>query len=152
MRYVVLHHTAWSSRPDHYDLLLQVAHGENDDARVLKAFATQGNRFPAAAKPGARSSPASQDARKLARAMRGKAGSRVGLLRRQPDHRRWYLQHEGAVSGGRGKVARVDEGSVRFLGAPEELTFRLAGMRLRGTFRLREVGSGLYVLERVPSP
>jgi hypothetical protein len=119
MRYVVLHHRAWPGRSDHYDLLLQVAAGADDDARVLKAFATLDDRFPTAAR-----------------------------LRQQRDHRRRYLHYEGPVTGGRGRVERVDEGSVRFLGAPERLAFRLAGARLRGTFRLRALGGGLYALER----
>jgi hypothetical protein len=150
MRYVVLHHTAWPGRPDHYDLLLQAAPGLDDDARILKAFATLGDRFPTAAKPGASASPASQAVgeRPQVPSARGPADQPVNLLRRQRDHRRRYLRYEGPVSGGRGRVARVDEGSARFIGAPDELTFRLAGARLRGMFRLRELAGGLYALER----
>ena len=150
MRYVVLHHTAWPGRQDHYDLLLQAAPGVDDDARVLRAFATLSDRFPTAPKPGAGVSPASQGAGEARRPplARGPADRPVNLLRRQRDHRRRYLRHEGPVSGGRGRVERVDEGSVRFIGAPDGLAFRLAGARLRGTFRLRELAGGLYLLER----
>lgn len=32
------------------------------------------------------------------------------IAQRQPDHRRFYLTHEGPVSGGRGEVRRVANG------------------------------------------
>ena len=45
-----------------------------------------------------------------------------------PDHRRAYLQYEGVISGGRGEVVRVDEGSCSIeLDAADELRARLTG-------------------------
>lgn len=49
---------------------------------------------------------------------------------RLPDHRRMYLSYEGPVSGGRGEVERVAEGSVlSVVGWPDrlELTCQFAG-------------------------
>jgi hypothetical protein len=43
MRYVVLHHTGWKGRENHYDLLLELPSGE---AR-LKTFSTLQDIFPA---------------------------------------------------------------------------------------------------------
>lgn len=40
------------------------------------------------------------------------AGVRAFVATRLPDHRRVYLTYEGDVSGGRGRVRRVAEGSV----------------------------------------
>ena len=61
--------------------------------------------------------------------------------KRIADHRSAYLEYEGPVSGGRGKVVRVDQGIVNF----ERLTGRccqveLLGGRLRGRFCLVEDG------------
>ncbi len=39
----------------------------------------------------------------------------------QLDHRKHYLHHEGLVSGGRGRVKRVAEGTYRLLGRDEGL-------------------------------
>jgi hypothetical protein len=53
------------------------------------------------------------------------------------DHRRAYLNHEGPVSGGRGKVNRVEQGSYEMVDQTKKLwTVRLEGTWLRGTFRL----------------
>ena len=41
--------------------------------------------------------------------------------RPQLDHRKHYLHHEGPVSGGRGAVTRVAEGTYRLLGRDEGL-------------------------------
>jgi hypothetical protein len=53
------------------------------------------------------------------------------------NHRKAYLEYEGEVSGGRGKVVRIDGGTV----VVEELTdrccrFRAAGSRLSGRYEL----------------
>jgi len=55
-----------------------------------------------------------------------------------PSHRRVYLEYEGAISGGRGEVARVDEGSCSIeLDASGEfrawLTGRFSSLRLHLT-------------------
>ena len=53
-------------------------------------------------------------------------------------HRRKYLDYEGPVSGGRGRVDIFDKGSCLRL-ATDELCWRVAleGKRLRGVFELR---------------
>ena len=53
------------------------------------------------------------------------SGARVTAT---PDHRRVYLQYEGAISGNRGQVARVDEGPCCIeVDASDELGARLIG-------------------------
>jgi hypothetical protein len=136
MRFVVLHHTGWPGKPDHYDLLLQFAEGASDDDLVLRAFATVRDEFPL---PGACTA--------------GQASSGTGAcrLRLQADHRRAYLTFQGAVSGGRGGVERVDEGACEMLAPratePEDMCVRLAGARLKGCFRLRRVEASTYAFE-----
>jgi hypothetical protein len=117
MRFVVLHHTGWAGRPDHYDLLLEVSSSGGEDARALAAFATAGDRFPTG-----------QDCR----------------MRRLENHRRFYLSYEGAVSGGRGQVVRADAGELAELRRSGGVwTMRLEGRRLRGCYRLvRGEGDG----------
>jgi hypothetical protein len=59
------------------------------------------------------------------------------------DHRTLYLDYEGPVSGGRGTVQRWDAGT--FTGevdAPDALTVRLEGQRLRGRLTLGRADSG----------
>lgn len=61
--------------------------------------------------------------------------------RRIHDHRRIYLEYEGAISGGRGHVERVDRGSWQSLKqSATQWRIRLAGQVLEGVF----------VLERSP--
>lgn len=53
------------------------------------------------------------------------------------DHRRKYLNYEGLVSGGRGVVTRVDEGTYTMLRADGQLwSFDLRGIRLKGEYRI----------------
>lgn len=53
-----------------------------------------------------------------------------------PDHRKLYLSYEGPVSGDRGEVRRVAEGTYELLAADEACwRVRLAG-RLSGEYRL----------------
>ncbi|HBI41986.1 MAG TPA: hypothetical protein DDY78_03890 [Planctomycetales bacterium] len=53
------------------------------------------------------------------------------------DHRRLYLDYEGPVSGGRGKVTRWDGGTFDWeVREPGCMAVRLYGARLRGVFRL----------------
>lgn len=60
--------------------------------------------------------------------------------RRLGDHRLAYLTYEGAVSGGRGEVARQDKGTYELLADDAEgWRVRLAGGRMRGVYRLRAV-------------
>ncbi len=61
--------------------------------------------------------------------------------RRIGDHRRAYLDYQGPVSGGRGEVARTDEGEVRFEEATDRrCVVRLTGRRLVGRFSLTAEG------------
>lgn len=54
-----------------------------------------------------------------------------------PDHRKMYLDYEGAVSGNRGTVTRWDAGEYLVVSDESEaLTVELAGARLNGRFRL----------------
>lgn len=53
------------------------------------------------------------------------------------DHRKAYLTYEGSVSGGRGSVRRVDEGTVSVEELqPSRVLFELHGGRLSGRFTL----------------
>jgi hypothetical protein len=57
-----------------------------------------------------------------------------------PDHRLAYLDYEGEVSGGRGRVFRVDQGEYETQHeAPGVLTVRLIGVRYVGHLELRKV-------------
>jgi hypothetical protein len=53
------------------------------------------------------------------------------------DHRRAYLNYEGPVSGGRGKVHRIDQGTCEMIEQTKKSwTIHLKGTILQGTFRL----------------
>ena len=77
------------------------------------------------------------------------------------DHRLDYLEYEGEISGGRGRVAIHDAGLYEWLGdesAPQThdtssvLCFRLAGCCLQGRFELRRIpheGRDLWRFSRV---
>lgn len=57
--------------------------------------------------------------------------------RRIHDHRRIYLEYEGAISGGRGHVTRVDRGSWQSLEqSATRWRIRLMGQILEGVFML----------------
>ncbi len=59
------------------------------------------------------------------------------------DHRSVYLDYEGAVSGGRGSVRRVDRGTYeRLVWQPDAVRVRLSGTYLTGAFALRRAVSG----------
>jgi DNA polymerase Ligase (LigD) len=59
------------------------------------------------------------------------------------DHRPEYLDYEGAVSGGRGSVQRVDRGTYeRLVWEPDVVLVRLRGTHLIGEFALRRAVSG----------
>ena len=67
----------------------------------------------------------------------------VREIRAEPlgDHRIDYLEYEGPVSGGRGRVIRWDAGSYGIRGeSAEKLTVQLAGSRCRGTGDLHLTG------------
>lgn len=144
MRFVVLHHTGWPGRDDHYDLLLQTEPGTGEHDLVLKTFASLTDEFPDGR------SHSDTRARGLAS---GDPNAQTNLLRLLQDHRRAYLTLEGALSAGRGCVKRMDEGTLEWLPCSEppvqELRFALAGAKLKGPFRLRHMGGGLYSFERL---
>lgn len=57
------------------------------------------------------------------------------------DHRLMYLDYEGPVSGGRGRVVRWDGGTFAWRGREEGLVVvALAGQRGRGVLRLERTG------------
>lgn len=54
-----------------------------------------------------------------------------------PPHRRAYLDYEGEISGGRGRVRRLDRGAAELLSAGTQgWRIRLHGMHLAGTFEI----------------
>ncbi len=59
------------------------------------------------------------------------------------DHRRLYLDYEGEISGGRGRVRRCDRGEyVARVWTDARVVVDLAGDQLVGTAELRRVGEG----------
>jgi hypothetical protein len=56
------------------------------------------------------------------------------------DHRLFYLDYEGPVSGDRGKVTRWDGGTFEWeVREPDRIVVRLYGGRLRGAFHLEHL-------------
>jgi hypothetical protein len=56
------------------------------------------------------------------------------------DHRKEYLDYEGPVSGGRGRVSRWDAGTFAVESeSAGEVRLKLAGVRLKGSVELRQV-------------
>jgi hypothetical protein len=61
------------------------------------------------------------------------------------DHRLIYLDYEGPISGGRGIVARWDEGTLTWEAEEEgRLTMRLVGRRFNGRAVLERDDSGQW--------
>ena len=118
-RFVLLHHTGWPGRSDHYDLMLETQSGDAADERALLTFATQNDELPA----------------------------HGHILERLPAHRRAYLAYEGAVSGGRGQVARIDKGTCTWLRATEPVAVELQGAKLFGRFSFHASGGTTYRLK-----
>ena len=72
---------------------------------------------------------------------------------RLADHREAYLTYEGRVSGGRGRVRRIDRGPCRVVRAvPARWEFRLAGEKCIGPFALVQCGEDpeRWTLRRLP--
>lgn len=62
------------------------------------------------------------------------------------DHRLMYLDYEGPVSGGRGRVAQWDAGTFAWqTDSPERIAVDLAGRRYRGRLELARVDDGWRV-------
>ncbi len=62
-----------------------------------------------------------------------------------PDHRLVYLEYEGPVAGGRGRVVRWDAGAFDWLAdAAGRAAVALRGVKLRGTAVLLNTGGGVW--------
>lgn len=69
------------------------------------------------------------------------------------DHRRVYLEYEGEISGGRGRVRRLDRGSAEVHRCAEhELLVTLSGTHLHGTYEIARGLSQCYLWRRVSPP
>lgn len=101
-RWVVLRHTGHPEAPPHFDWLLERADGPG---RNLIAFRT----------------PERPDV----------CGIGGFSAERLPDHRPLYLDYEGEISGGRGRVERVAQGMCRIAEAETLLTVILYGYGLK---------------------
>ena len=65
-----------------------------------------------------------------------------------PNHRRIYLDYEGEISGGRGRVTRWDQGEFEWLvDEPRSVDVRLAGGRVNGQAHLRCGDSGDWTFQ-----
>lgn len=94
LRFAVLRHYGYPGREDHYDILLEVARGQNPDEAALLKFESE----------------SSLDCSDLHIICQGNI-------------RRRYLGYEGEMSGNRGRVERVDEGRFRVHGL-DSIVFR----------------------------
>ena len=66
------------------------------------------------------------------------------------DHRRTYLDYEGELSDGRGRVTRVDGGESRIVEqSAHRLVMKLDGRELRGRFEVGDHGTGRSTFRRV---
>ncbi len=60
------------------------------------------------------------------------------------DHRRLYLDYEGEIGGGRGRVRRLDHGECQIeVLTGDEAVVRIAGAQWRGRIMIRRAGTGL---------
>jgi hypothetical protein len=70
-----------------------------------------------------------------------------------PDHRLAYLEYEGPLSAGRGKVARIEAGEYEVLSETNfELRLELSGQQLTGQWslcRANPTSSSQWVLRRI---
>jgi hypothetical protein len=66
------------------------------------------------------------------------------------DHRRLYLEYEGEISGGRGRVRRIDDGAATINDLEGvRVRFALAGRHLRGAYEIIGATPGELVFRRV---
>ena len=66
-----------------------------------------------------------------------------------PDHRLFYLDYEGPVSGNRGTVSRWDQGYYQVLAEdPRGLRLLFGGRRLHGEADLSQNAAGRWVFRR----
>ncbi len=84
------------------------------------------------------------------RLLRDPRGGRETPVEPLGPHRREYLTYEGEISGGRGRVRRVDAGEARWLGETDgEARFELMGGELRGVFAVAANAAGGVCFRRV---
>lgn len=63
------------------------------------------------------------------------------------DHRHLYLEYEGPISGGRGRVSRVDRGEYRWIEQSEaRLEAEVRGERMRGRMVLTHTSGECWTL------
>jgi hypothetical protein len=69
-----------------------------------------------------------------------------------PDHRPVYLEYEGPISGGRGRVLRWDTGTFTWeeAGAAGRVVVHLTGSRLRGTLTLVQTDGAAWLASFQP--
>jgi hypothetical protein len=72
------------------------------------------------------------------------------------DHRPMYLDYEGPVSGGRGRVIRWDHGTYEEetperIRSEERIVLRFEGKRLQGKAVLERVGGDLWRFQLTPT-
>ena len=71
--------------------------------------------------------------KRLASVCREAAGANQVNAEQLPDHRRDYLEYEGPVSGGRGEVSRIEEGTYEVQReSADEWQVQIIGRLLRG--------------------
>jgi len=69
------------------------------------------------------------------------------------DHRLRYLDYEGPVSGGRGRVTRWDGGTFEWTErSPDRAEVRLAGGRLRGLLSLERRAGAAWAVRFTAEP
>ena len=69
-----------------------------------------------------------------------------------PDHRTIYLEYEGEISGGRGRVRIWDRGEYRTEAWDDDrVSVILAGERLQGGLSLTRIGGDRWTLEFEPA-
>jgi hypothetical protein len=101
LRFAILFHYDWPGQPDHYDLILEKEYGKNTEEEQLMKF-------------------------KSVQLPNGKEFS----VKFERNIRRRYLKYEGPMSGGRGKVKRIDSGKYDIFG--DSIVFD--GKRLKGIY------------------
>lgn len=81
-------------------------------------------------------------------------GQDVQACRLIQDHRKIYLEYEGEISGGRGRVERWDAGTYDGEIAEEAARATFSGGKLAGTWRLEKVDEtdGWVMRSEPPSP
>ena len=129
MRFCLLHHTGWLGHADHYDLMLQIRIGDSDDDLVLKTWASVGSGSPIGDFDGT-------------------------TFVQRADHKKLYFRYEGAVSGSRGSVKRVDEGTLFWLpkrteNNGQDVEFSAHGCILLGSYVLQKQINTHFILRKV---